>query len=518
LLVFAVSGTVPEEPVVSKKSGLLFERRLIEKVVQETGRCPVTDEPLEKDDILPLSTSKAIKPRPTSATSIPGLLSLFQNEWDATVLEAHQLRQALHATRQELSHALYQHDAATRVIARLLRERDAYRSRLENAVLEAPAPSALQSNGKRAAETEAAVEEEGGAKKARPAFGSAVVEAMTACSSELSKKRKKRIVSDTVASPDDLVGYSLQGSYPIHATRKGGIFALSVSPDNDAIVASAGGDSTVQIFDHHAAQNVASLTGHSKKVMDVAFVGSQSLVASASADRTVRLWRQGGNVGEYECTAVMEDGAGDVVSVNVHPTNDYLITACADGTWSFYDVARSDCLARVRQDSGSDTFEAYSSAALHPDGLILVTGATSSGIKIWEARTQKCVASFDGHSGSISSLSFSENGYHMASAADDGIKVWDLRKLKNIKSLAPWGEGPKTAPATAVSFDYSGLFLAVGGADARVYGVKQDWEMVKSFDALPKKGVGALAWSNNARQLIVGATDHNLRVFGAASA
>lgn len=113
-----VSGTVPEEPVVSKKSGLLFERRLIEKVVQDTGRCPITDEALEKDDLVVVSTGHTIKPRPTPATSIPGLLSLLQNEWDATVLEAHQLRQALHAARQELSHALYQHDAATRVIGK----------------------------------------------------------------------------------------------------------------------------------------------------------------------------------------------------------------------------------------------------------------------------------------------------------------------------------------------------------------------------------------------------------------
>ena len=32
-------------------------------------------------------------------------------------------------------------------------------------------------------------------------------------------------------------------------------------------------------------------------------------------------------------------------------------------------------------------------------------------------------------------MSFSENGYYLATAADDGVKLWDLRKLKNFKSL-----------------------------------------------------------------------------------
>ena len=43
------------------------------------------------------------------------------------------------------------------------------------------------------------------------------------------------------------------------------------------------------------------------------------------------------------------------------------------------------------------------------------------------------MAKFDGHEGRINGISFSENGYYMATAATDGVKLWDLRKLKNFR-------------------------------------------------------------------------------------
>ena len=108
----------------------MFERRLVEAYIQENGKDPINNEDLTLDDLIDLKTSRTVKPRPPTLTSIPSLLSVFQNEWDALALETYTLRQHLTQTRQELSNALYENDAAKRVVARLQGERDEARDAL----------------------------------------------------------------------------------------------------------------------------------------------------------------------------------------------------------------------------------------------------------------------------------------------------------------------------------------------------------------------------------------------------
>ena len=81
-------------------------------------------------NLILFTAPEAAPPRPPTHTSIPALLQLLLKEWDAQVLAAYALQQQLQATRQELSYALYSEDAARRVIARLIRERDAAREQV----------------------------------------------------------------------------------------------------------------------------------------------------------------------------------------------------------------------------------------------------------------------------------------------------------------------------------------------------------------------------------------------------
>jgi pre-mRNA-processing factor 19 len=130
--------------IAHESAGTVYEKRLIEAYILENGVDPINGEALTVDDLIELKSQRIVRPRPPTLTSIPSLLSVFQEEWDALALETFTLKKSLAETRQELSTALYQHDAAVRVIARLTKERDEARDALSKVNVGARAPA---SNG-----------------------------------------------------------------------------------------------------------------------------------------------------------------------------------------------------------------------------------------------------------------------------------------------------------------------------------------------------------------------------------
>ncbi|CAG8515968.1 2448_t:CDS:2 [Diversispora eburnea] len=484
----ALSGEPPQEPVICKKSGQIFEKRLIEKYISDYGKDPISGEDITEDDLLEIKASpKTVKPRPATLTSIPSLLAVFQNEWDSLMLETFTLKQQYQQVRQELSHALYQHDAACRVIARLMKERDAAREALTNVqahINVQPPPESTVT------ETPMEVEEE------MKGINETVIEKLNETSKTLSQGRKKRKAPPNLTSVDTVKTFTqitVIGS--LHTTSSPGITCLDLDQTGELVI-TGGNDKKALIYNRKDAKEVCSLKGHTKKITDVLWLGKPEennngdIAFTSSADKTIKIWKPNENNKKgYKVASNITSHSSEVTGIALHATKQYLVSVSNDSTWAFHDVTTSQTLSKIES---KEVKTGYSTVEFHPDGLILGTGTNDSVVRIWDVKSQQNVASFDNHAGRITSIAFSENGYYLATASEEHlVKLWDLRKLSNFQTLVVDAE----SKVNKVVWDFSGQYLAVGGTD----------NMAEITD---------MKFGELAKYLLVGGLDRSLRIYG----
>lgn len=482
----AISGVPPQEPVVSMKSGHVFERRLIEKHLQVSGTCPATNEELDIKDLLPVKGNSAIRPRAPDATSLPSIMSIMQNEWDALMLETFNLKQHLEATRQELAHALYQHDAACRVIARLIKERDEARAALGKT--QENVASALNKT-----------DDAGG-------ISGDCLKIIQNVAKELSNNRKKRIkqLATDATGKGDLKGFKETASHSLHSASKPGVTCLDIHSANEELVLTGGSDGNAIVFNRSSGKIVDTLQGHKKKITSVKFHTQENVVFSTSMDGTATIWKEDGN--KYKAQHILRNHKEAVVGCSLHPSGQYLVTASSDKTWCFYDIDTGVCRKQVED---SKITAGYTQVTFHPDGLILGAGTSDSIVRIFDVTMQKNVANLKGHDGQLTALAFSENGYFVASGDEKGIvKLWDLRKLKMFHTLTP---AKADSGIGSLAFDNSGTYLAVGAETTGVY-LTKGWDLVKTWSDHKDK-VTAVKFGNNASFFASTSMDRTLKIF-----
>lgn len=494
----SISGQTPQNPVVSLKSGHVFEKSLIEKHLQVTGTCPVTGDDLRVEDLLPVKSNNALQPRAPNATSIPGMIQLFQNEWDAVMLETYTLNKHLETVRQELAHALYQHDAACRVIARLIKERDEARGMLSN----------TQDNVAVAMRKVASAGGEDG-KQAETGIAGEAVKIMTNVAKQLSKNRKNTIktLANEVARRETIKKYTVTASHNLHSPSVPGILCLDLHPTNQDMVLTGGADSSAILFNRSTGKTVDILKFHKKKLTDVKFHPTENLLFTTSADNTGLIWSQQG--GKFTVAHKLEDHTAEVTGCSLHPSGAFLVTASMDKSWAFYDVQTGVCRQKV---TDANVTDGYTQVQFHPDGLLLGAGTADSVVRIFDVKAQKQVASFKGHTGKVSALSFSENGYYLATGDEKGsVKLWDLRKLQNFHNI----DSKSKDAVGSLEFDASGSYLAVNGGDVSMYTCKQ-WELVKSWSDHTKDVTG-FKFGKNADFFVTASKDRSFKVFSEAA-
>ena len=289
-----------------------------------------------------------------------------------------------------------------------------------------------------------------------------------------------------------------------HAVLKGHtdpVWSAAFSPDGKR-VATASLDRTARLWDAETGKQIAVLQAHAGAVRSAAFSPDGKRVATAFDDGTARLW----DAETGKQIAVLQAHAGAVNSAAFSPDGKRVATASFDGTARLWNAETGNEIAVLQAHTNW-----VNSAAFSSDGKRVVTASWDHTARLWDAETGKEIAILQAHTNCVSSAAFTPDGKRVATASSDGTaRLWDAETGKQTAVLQA-----HTGAVNSAAFSPDGKRVATASDDrtARLW----DAETGKQIAVLQAHTdwVNSAAFSPDGKRVATASDDGTARLWDA---
>ncbi|BDI15802.1 hypothetical protein ANSO36C_16040 [Nostoc cf. commune SO-36] len=199
--------------------------------------------------------------------------------------------------------------------------------------------------------------------------------------------------------------------------HKNRIFSVAFSANGESL-ASASADRTIKLWSPHTGQCLKTLHGNGSWVWAIAFSPDSNFLASGSYDHTIKIW----DVPSGECLQTLQGHPGSVLAIAWSPDGKTLFSSGYEKIAKRWDIETGTCLHSWEADSNR-----VWAVAVSPDTQYVATGGDESVVRLWDIHTGVCLRTFSGHTSQVLCILFTGDGDRMiTSSSDRTIKIWNV--------------------------------------------------------------------------------------------